>query len=346
MGPMGTFIRVAVAGPLAVALTIAFSFLAQDRIDTLKDERFEEELLYLPNERLLNHFTGGLSSVIADLLWIKTIQYAVKEFHNQDRKFTWLESMVNTVTRLDPYFAGAYQYGGMLLAGIGADDKALTLLERGVVNNPYNEKLPFEMAQIYLLNRKDEPESAAVATHYLSMVAERSEHPEAYINWIRRIQRAENLEGIGRDLWEDVLARTDDEFIRELAREKLLELTIKENVQALNAIVEQYTQREGGRPLSLAGLVEKGYLDRLPADPEQGRYFIAEDGVVYNTQLIDFEAEELRNAINRSLARFERSFGRFPESLDDYTAETNTPVPPYPGPGREWRYNPATGQVN
>ena len=49
--------------------------------------RFDEELLYLPNENLLNHFTAGLSSVVADLLWLRTIHYTVKEFHDVDRKF-------------------------------------------------------------------------------------------------------------------------------------------------------------------------------------------------------------------------------------------------------------------
>ena len=102
---------------LVVGIGLVSVAAVQRQIEKEHEDRFDEELLYLPNEKLLNHFTAGLSSVIADLLWIKTIKYTVQEFHNVERKYTWLEHMCQTVTRLDPHFSGAYEYSGMLLAG-------------------------------------------------------------------------------------------------------------------------------------------------------------------------------------------------------------------------------------
>jgi hypothetical protein len=57
----------------AIAAVVAVSFTctiaAQKRIDGMRRDRpAGDELLYLPNERLLNSFTCGLSSVVADVL--------------------------------------------------------------------------------------------------------------------------------------------------------------------------------------------------------------------------------------------------------------------------------------
>ena len=110
------------AGILVAAFGIAFCRVAQLEIDDMRDDELDEELLYLPSEKLLNHFTVGMSSIIADLLWLRTIQYASKEFKSVDRKFTWLEQMCQMVTQLDPQFTGAYTYGGMLMAAAAIGD--------------------------------------------------------------------------------------------------------------------------------------------------------------------------------------------------------------------------------
>ncbi len=75
-----------IIGIILTSAAIYSSRAIQHQLDTLQEETLEEELLYLPNDKLLSHFTAGLDSVVADVLWLRTIQYAVMEFHNVERE--------------------------------------------------------------------------------------------------------------------------------------------------------------------------------------------------------------------------------------------------------------------
>ena len=205
-----------IASVVVVLGSMGFIGFSQSRIDALHEEALEDELLYIPSNTLLTHFTAGMSNVVADMLWIETIQYTVKEFHDPQRKFTWLEQMCHAVTDLDPYFEGVYVNGGMFLSSVGADEKALKLLKKGFVRNPESWEIPYEMVKVYVLNRRDQPQSPAITTHYLRMLAERHEHPEMYLSWARRIQEQNDLKKEGRAIWEDVIKNSKDKFVREL----------------------------------------------------------------------------------------------------------------------------------
>lgn len=337
--------RWAVIAPITIVSAVGFAMVAQNKIDAMRDETLDEELLYLPNERLLNNFTAGMSSVIADLIWLRTIHYTVKEFHNVNRKFTWLEYMCNTVTQLDPAFTDAYVYGGMLLAAIAADDKAIPLLQRGMVQNPYSWEVPFEIAKVYLLNRREQPESPIMAAYYLQAVAERSENPQFYIDWIERLHDKHDLNQDARTIWELVIANNEDEFIIEIAREKLLELDIHENIAALTQAIEVYEAQFGKKPARIDDLVEEGLISPTPTDEKHGTYFMDRAGKVQNTVLLDDAVERFGALLSADIERFKQTHGRFPESLKEWAEWREQGVPTHPYEDRQWRYSPETGKL-
>lgn len=335
-----------IVGVLLTCAAVASSRAVQDRIDEMREQKFEEDLLYLPNDKMLNYFTAGLDSVVADILWLKTIQYTVMEFHNVERKFTWLEHMCNTVVKLDPHFEDAYVYGGMLLAAIGADEEALKLLKGGLVNNPYSWEIPFEIAKVYLLNRRDRPESSAVVVHYLRMVAERSDHPGFYLEWIRRIDQQKGLKDEARAIWEDVLRNNDDEFIREIAEVNLLDLTLREEMARLDEAVATYAQRLGQAPETLSDLVSSEVIPSLPRAEGQGHYFLGADGTVKNTLVLNSIQQKLATRLNGEVHRFKNEMGRYPESLEALVQWNESTIPRHPYDSRQWIYDPKTGTVN
>ncbi len=318
---------------------------SQRKIDAIRSDA-GDELLYLPNEKLLTHFTAGLSSVVADLLWLKTIEYTVGEFHNDDRNFAWLESMCRTVTRLDPRFEGAYRYGGMLMAAIGADDKALDFLNEGCINNPFSEQIPFEIVQVYLLNRWKDPDTSMMATKYLRIVAERSDHPEFYFNWIQRIQQHEDFGTMAIDLWQEVLETSDDEFIREVAKDKLEQQKILQNVRTLDQAIKQYEKDFGKNPASFDEMTAAGFLADLPQEAGNGTYFIDANGAAQNTVIVDAETDRLLNALNSETQRYKKANGAFPLTLEEWAKWNGLDeVPAHPYSDGEWLYDPATGKV-
>ncbi|HOZ47750.1 MAG TPA: hypothetical protein PLO37_15085 [Candidatus Hydrogenedentes bacterium] len=330
--------------PLVVILAFAGIITSQQRIDaTRHKEDLETSLLYLPNERLLTHFTGGLSCVVADVLWIQCIQYTAKRFRSEE-KLAWLNHMCRTITRLDPYFVAVYRYGGVFLAAVNADDTAsLSLLHDGIVNNPDTWQLPYEMASVYLLNRREEPGSQEKAAAYLSMAVATGKAPRMVVELAKAVMAGKDLFEIERTMWEGML-ESDDAFMRQLAERKLVELGIRETCRGFNDAVRQYVARHGELPPNLDVLVEGG---TVPPDALGGRYFMAPGGVVRNTTLLDAEVAERREAIQDAIQRFHDAQGRWPLALDHLVnSGLLDSVPAHPYPGRAWHYDPKSGAVD
>ena len=164
------------------AALFAGAIFSQRQANSARAFESGDELLYLPNARLLKHFTGGMNHIVADLLWLQCIQYIGKESKG-DRKFTWLQQMLETVVHLDPWFDDAYRYGGMFLAALRADDDLLrSTSERGFIANPDNFQLPYELAMIFLLNRRTS-RARERATYYLSLAAAIEGSPSSSAIW-------------------------------------------------------------------------------------------------------------------------------------------------------------------
>jgi len=341
--------RALVAAALAVLCLV--TFFAQRGADGVRVER-ADELVYLPNEKLLNHFTAGMSSVVADLLWLRCVQFTavtVKGGHN----FAWLNQMLNTIVRMDPYFADVYRYGGIFLASIKADDDGgLELLQRGIVARPDVWEIPYEAAMIYLLNRREEPESRRLAAHYLGMAASTGKAPKLVTELAASLQGEYNLDEIEGDMWAS-LQRSGDRFLEELAERKQQELGIRKNLRTLNDNIARFRAETGRAPESLDALLDAGYFGEqhrgnraLLQDPLGGRYFLGPGGEALNTSLLDNAMNKELERMRGGLKRYQEVEGGWPRHLDElvdkgYIAK----IPAHPHPGRNWTYSPESGEV-
>ncbi len=329
------------AGLACAALIFGLAVAAQHGADRARPADRGGDLLYLPNEKLLNHFTGGMSSIIADFLWVECVQYVATEAKGE-RSFTWLNQMVNTVVKLDPYFVDAYRFGGMFLAALKADDDAgIDLIDRGIVANPDAWVLPYEGAMIYLLNRRDDPGSKIAAARYLGMAAAHEAAPPLMRELAEKLQGQFNLDDVERDMWTNLLD-SSDKLLREVAERKLRELAIRETCGTLNERAGQYRQATGKEPSSLADLGLKSEDDGLG-----GRFFIDPGGTVRNTTLLDEETESLENRLQKSLDQYQEKTGAYPAALDVLVREGYLDfLPGHPYPGGRWAYDPVEGTVS
>lgn len=338
--------RIALAGLVVAATALSATGLMQVRLDDMRTVDFDDELLYLPNEKLLTHFTAGTSSVVADLLWLKCIQYTSKHFQS-DHKFTWLGHMTDVITRLDPYYVDVYRYGGMFLASLKADnDASIDLMLRGYLKNPDAWGLPYEIAMVYLLNRRDEPGSAQMAARYLHMAVATERAPGHVVAVLQGLQRKHNLFDIEQQIWTDLLETSEDKLMRDLAERKLHELAVRRNVFALQEMVDEWTTENGAPPSRLEDLVAAGWINALPSDPRDGRYFLGPEGEVENTLLLDLRVERARDVLRSHIATFKDQCGRYPATLEEMVdMKVVRSVPRHPYPDREWSYDPVTGEV-
>ena len=334
-------------GLLCIVVGLLCTSTAQRRVDDVREraEAAGEELLYLPNEKLLVHFTGGMDSVIADLLWIRCIQYTAEHFKG-DGEYLWLYHMCSVATRLDPHFMPVYRYGAIFLSSLKADDDAsLKLLHRGMEHCPHDWELPYEAAMIYLLGRRDHPGSHERAAHYLAMAVETGSAPAFVVEVASSLQSQYNLTEIERRMWEATLESGDD-LLRDLAERKLAELALGETCGKLDEAVAEYRKRTGRSPSSLGDLVRDRVVVALPEDPLGGRYFLDADGVVQNTTLLDSRAARSLKNLRRALDVFRRKVGRWPSALDELITEgVMGEIARHPYAGRTWQYDPETGEI-
>jgi hypothetical protein len=339
-------VRWAVVLPVTLAAGLASVVAAQHQLDTSPQKTSGESLLYLPAKKLLMHFTGGMNSVVADLLWLKTIQYTVAEFESRERRFTWLEHMAQTATDLDPLFTGAYEYGGTFLGAIGNDDAADRLLRKGMMNRPDRHEIPFEMAKLYILNRREEPGAAGVASYYLGITAELSDTPDYYLTWAFNLQRAHNLTETGRRIWQNIFETTGDSFMRDLAEQKLHHLNLADACDTLDEVASQYASERGSPPASVEDLVKAGYLKAIPNDPLGGSFFFDSNGRARSTSILDEQANRARRDIQAAIDRFREERGRKPVSLQELLDEEIIRyMPDHPYEDRTWSYDPNLGEV-
>ena len=333
-------------GILACLMLVATaSWMQRTQIYPRTDHGIDEDLLYLPNENLITHFTAGLSGVLADLLWIQTISYASEEFNSKEKKFTWLQHMVATVTRMDPYYEDAYATGGMMLAALGQDDRALPLLQRGLVNLPRSTRIPEELVSIYLLNRRKDPGAAAMTLHYMNILAQNSSQPQYYIEWMDRIRRSNSLEGEARRVWLDLFQSSTDDFVRDLARAQIAALDAESAVQILNKAVADFVEQNDSPPQSIDQLLR--FLgDNAPQlYQELGEFYIDDDHVVRSSLLDVRSADRRKRSILAKIDNYFKRNGAFPESLDALLEANPDLNLQHPRAAYRWRYDPSTGNL-
>ncbi len=336
-------LRWLVVAPLVLVMGLCGIAFTQARVDASVSQEFNEDLLYLPNEQLLTHFTGGMSSVIADLLWLRCIEYTSQEWRG-DFKFTWLEQMCRTITNLDPYFHDVYSWGGMALAMLKQDDDAsIELLKDGIRHHPNSWELPFEIGRTYVLNRHDEPRGAI----YLAMAVATGNAPDYVVSWTEDLQGIHGLYDIERSMWQDILDNNDEEHMRELAARKLNELSLREVADVLTDVATQYTEKLGNPPTSLDDLEREQFIQGKPVDPLGGTFIFDADGEAYSTTVLDGIKEERLIPMRVWINQFKEKFGNWPEELEDLVGRTHAPgVTVHPYPNGVWKYDPETGEIS
>jgi len=346
-GAFKQFVHKLILFLVVVGFCFTSIWYSQGRIDAAQANVSDEELLYLPNNKLMKHFTAGMNNVVADVLWLRTIQYMSQEFHSKEHKFTWLDQMCTTVTVLDPNFEDAWVKGGTFMASIGSDEKAIAYLKKGMVQIPSSHEIPYEIAKVYLLNRKDDPDAPVALSHYIRMAGARHkpEYRKRFFKWANRVLEDNNLAGEAYAIWKDVLDNETDPFLRKLAQTNLDNVVANENIRRMNEMVENYIIQTGRAPVDLEQLVASGLLASVPAEPKIGAYYL-HDGTVYHSVIQENLRVGMIVSLDRELFRFKEERERYPDTLDELEDFFGGTIPDYPHPDQEWIYNPHTGNIS
>ncbi len=195
------------------------------------------------------------------------------------KEFALLGTFLDIATVLDPHLLVAYRFGSLFLAGkppegAGDPQRAIYLLQRGIVNNPDYWRMWEDLGFIYYWDMKDYARAAkAFQTG--------SERPGA-LPWMRVLAASVAAQGgemqTSRLLWTEIARTAGNDSIRHSAEIHLAALDTQVALRKLDSLLAVYQQKEGHEARSLRDLVAAGYLRGIPLDPSGEPFVVGPDG--------------------------------------------------------------------
>jgi tetratricopeptide (TPR) repeat protein len=273
-GRRTVLVSIAIAGLLGL-------YPLQQRIDTqlASAESQREVLIFLPASTMLAQVSGGYSGLLAAIYWTRAVQYYGRHRLAHARDYALLGTLLKITTDLDPHLLIAYRFGSLFLAGKlpeGASDpqQAIHLLERGIVANPGYWRLWEDLGFIYYWDLKD-------YGHAARAFQTGSEQPGA-LPWMRVLAASVAAQGgdiqTSRLLWSEIARTAGNDSIRHSAESHLAALDAQEALKKLDALLDDYRQKQGHEARSLHDLVAAGYLPGIPLDPAGEPFVVGPDG--------------------------------------------------------------------
>lgn len=127
----------------------------------------EEDTYDLPRTSVLHHLALGHDELVADLVFIRTVNYFGAELLGS-RRYEWLRPHLDTVIALDPHFRAAYLFGSRaaMYNGLPITNERVWesshFLEAGLAVFPHDWELAFTLGCNYLneLTTQDPQERA------------------------------------------------------------------------------------------------------------------------------------------------------------------------------------------
>jgi hypothetical protein len=260
-------------------------------LQQVRDTRYPEpppgeESLNVTSGRALRYLTAGYTALGADLYWIRAIQYyggsrlgstggadppaaqTASAGAKAQPDYKLLYPLLDLTTSLDPLFNIAYRFGAIFLAaappgGAGRPDLAIKLLEKGLAARPDKWEYMQDIGFVHYWWTHDFQAAAG-------WFAKAGEVPGA--PWFLRSLAATTLaEGGDRQssktMWESIRATAEIEWLRNEAERRLLQLLALDQIDALQAIVDEDARRSGVVPADWTPLIRAGRLRGVPLDP-------------------------------------------------------------------------------
>ena len=268
--------NIAWAGALALAMTAAI-WLQVQRDRRYPESQTEDRFLYLSSGNVMARAALSYDALLADLYWIRAIQhYGGDRLHpGASKRYDLLYPLLDLTTSLDPRFTVAYRFGAIFLAepypgGAGRPELAVDLLEKGVRATPDKWEYYHDIGFVYYWHLHDYRKAA----DWFLRGAGQPGGPW----WLRTYAAVMLTRGgdrqASRFMWRNIHETTDNDWLRQNAETRLLQLDALDQIDQLGAVVRRFEGRIGRRPASWDEIVAARLLAGAPADPTGTPYLL------------------------------------------------------------------------
>jgi hypothetical protein len=250
------------------------------------------DLLYVRSPAMMTRLALGYEGFIADVYWIRALQHFGRERLSPPghvRTYALLYPLLDLATSLDVYFSIAYRFGAIFLGepypgGPGRADLAVTLLRKGLGEQPQKWQYMQDLGFVYYWHLHDYQTAAA-------WFQRASEMPGAP-SWLRPLAAVTLAEGgqrsASRTLFQQI-AESEEPWLRDSAQRRLRQLDAMDVIDTLQAQVAAFQRKHPGEPVTWQKLVAARVLPGVPVDPSgvpfvidaAGRVTVAPESALY-----------------------------------------------------------------
>lgn len=251
--------------PLAVvAACLGALYHVQRSIDGSQASRsVPEEYLYLADGDEVKRLALGYHALLADLYWLRAVQYFGTKLHSEpnllagrSEKLKLLYPLIDVTTTLDPKFEPPYRFGAYFVHDYVDPELGIKLLDKAIRNNP--DEWHFYQDKAFLVWTAGDCEEAAAIYDEAAKLAT----APVWLATMGPTVRAEcgDIES-ARAIYDRLLDELGhDEYMGPFLRRKRLGLDAQDEVAALRDAVSAFEAANGRLPLSLAQVLQRGFL--------------------------------------------------------------------------------------
>lgn len=267
----------------AVAVLLAVVVVSEVNLRSIgRTDPLGRRLLYLPSHEMLELVSLGNEGLMADLLFLWSIQYYSS--YRPEETFLYLETVYNLITDLDPLYFDAYRVGALIMtldlhANPKVQKKAIErLFDKGLANMPDSWELAEVAAWDAFLQLRD-PE---LALKYARIGSQLPDAPHrlkrVYGRWSEKEKKWTIADSIA--YWEEVLAEATRWPDIVLSKNHLYDAYAKRDSTVLDPLLAAYRARFGRCADGWQQLIDLGWLDAEPLDYVGNPYRIDEERCV------------------------------------------------------------------
>ena len=213
----------------AVALLLLVAMASLRGFDVSRAATDPDEKLYFPSGEFLVESSLGFREAMADWLWFRFVQY-YGGFKRGENDLRYLDSLIASVNRLDPRFIEAYYLPSFIYwSDLGRIDQAYDILRRGILANPDNARLHFQIGFMHYVLDQDY-DRAALWFETAGTCSDASDKEQRFAAYAR--YRAGD-DRVSLALWKELLDTSSSPAMQELAAKMIDKLERKLELRRL-----------------------------------------------------------------------------------------------------------------
>jgi hypothetical protein len=223
--PVSSPVRDAIRRRMVLAWIAALVFgagacrLAAHAAATLPAPAPFAELAYYPSGRALQPAALGHAESMADLAWLRAVQY-YGEHRQTDLRFSNMRHVFEILTALSPSFESPCIFGAFALAQEGRDFAAAEQLMLGALERrPQSGRLAFELGFLYYV--RPGGRDLRKAGEYFELASRLPGSPPSAARFAASARQNAGDLGVAYQLWSQVRANSPNRYLRDIAEHEI-----------------------------------------------------------------------------------------------------------------------------